>query len=152
VCTAGSGPQALAVQRLRIRRKGATLALRGSIHPTSPIAPASTDALSLTLLDAGGVLFSGTLPHPGSNRFWRARRGRIAYTDRHGSESGLTSVVLHPGRGGVVTVEVLGRRIPLGGLTQPAVTSRLLIGAQCFSADLGGKCSLDARRLRCAGP
>lgn len=152
VCTAGSGPQAFAVQRLRIRRKGATLALRGSIHPASPIAPASTDALALTLLDAGAVIFSGSLEHPRSNRFWHARRGRLTYSDHHGSASGLTSVVLRPGRGGVVTVEVLGRRIPLGGLTQAAVTSRLLIGAQCFGADLGGTCTLDPHRLRCAGP
>ncbi|HLK09885.1 MAG TPA: PQQ-dependent sugar dehydrogenase [Candidatus Binatia bacterium] len=152
VCTAGSGPETLAVRSLRIRRKGATLALHGSIHPSAAIAPASTDALSLTLLDAGGVVFSGTLAHPASNRHWHARRGRATYADRRGSASGLTSVVLRPEHGGVFAVDVLGRGVPLGGLTQPAVSSRLVIGKQCFAADLGGACTLDPRKLRCGGP
>jgi hypothetical protein len=29
------------------------------------------------------------------------------------------------------------------------VSARLRIGAQCFTADLAGRCTLDAKKLRC---
>jgi glucose/arabinose dehydrogenase len=151
VCQPSGGPDPLAVRDLKLGRERhgpgtATLALRGSFRPASPIAPESSDALALELRDGGGVIFSAALDHPASDPFWKRRNRVVRYLNRGG---GLGSVVLRTLRSGAVQLDVRGRRLAFTGIDEALVTPRLRIGAQCFAADLAGRCTLDAKKLHC---
>jgi hypothetical protein len=52
-------------------------------------------------------------------------------------------------RSGTVLLAARGRHASLSGLDGADVQARLLIGAQCFVAELTGQCRLDAKTLRC---
>jgi len=143
------GPAPLNLGTLVMKRAGKhPLALRGSIRPTQQVAPEGADTLVLEILDSSGVILSSVLDHPGSDPFWKHRGGRTAYTDRRGRMGGVTGVELKKAGSGVLRVALDARG---GALTpDPATTSaRLRIGAQCFVADLGGRCRLDAHKFRC---
>jgi hypothetical protein len=102
--------------------------------------------LTLEVRDAGGVVFSATLDHPASDSFWRRRKGLVQYANRRGRPQ---SVVLRTRRSGTVELDIRGRRLGFTGLDDAAVSPRLRIGAQCFTADLAGRCVLDSKKLRC---
>jgi glucose/arabinose dehydrogenase len=150
-CVPTGGPQPLSIRTLKLGRElhgagSGTLALTGSFHPAGAIAPESTDALTLELRDASDVVFSTALDHPASDPFWRRRHGRVQYAKRGG---GLGSVLMKQKPSGNVDVTLRGRRLAFTGLDDAAVSARLRIGAQCFTADLSSRCTLDAKKLRC---
>jgi glucose/arabinose dehydrogenase len=151
VCQPGTGPDALAVERMLVKseRGGrATLALVGSFAPRAPLAPHATDPLAIELRDAGGTLAAANLGHPESDRRWR-RRGKVfQYRDPRGTAGGLTSIVLRPRRG-AMQVDVRGRRMSLARPAQPGTTPRLVIGGQCFVATSPGRCAGGPSSLRC---
>src|SRR5262249_21414049 len=111
-----------------------------------PVAPEAADVLTLELRDAGGTVFSASLDHPASDRFWRKRRGKVQFVSR---ASPLSSVTLRSTPSGAVQLDVRGRHATFTGLDDPQLPPRVRIGAECFGADLGGRCTLDAKRLRC---
>ena len=114
----------------------------------APIAPHQTDTVTLELSDPQGILFSALLDHPASDHFWRSGGGRFRYVDKGGSNGGITGVQLRAKPGGNVQVTIKGKHMTWNGLDDAAVSPRLLIGGQCYTAALPG-CQLDSRRLRC---
>ncbi len=146
VCQPASGYEPLTVKNLKFKLGNGALSLTGGIHPATTIAPESHDDLTFELRDANGVVFSGTLDHPSSDPDWR-HRGRVTSFKRSGT--GLTSVQLRAKPSGDVQVNVQGKGIQMPGLVNQAVSPRLVIGAECFTADLTGRCSLDTKKLRC---
>ncbi len=151
-CTPSGRPPPLKVQQLKVLRElhgpgSGSLSLSGWFTTASPIAPESTDAVTLELRNGSSVMFSASLDHPGTNRFWKRRKRVVQYTNR---ADHLNSVVFRPQReGGVVQLGVHGHRLAFTGLDASAVDCRLVIGQQCFVADLTGACTLDAKKLRC---
>jgi len=144
-CQPGGTPPPLSVRQLKLDRSG-TLALSGSFQPAHPIAPESTDAFRVELRHGTQVMLSAALDHPASDRFWKRRKRLVQYLNR---KNPLGSVVLRTQRSGAVKVDVHGRRLSLTGLDDPAVSPRIVVGSQCFMADLSGACTLDAKKLRC---
>jgi hypothetical protein len=147
VCQAATGFEPLTVKALKFKLANGALSMTGGIHPATAIAPDTQDPLTFELRDTNGVLFSGTLTHPASDPDWR-RRGRMTSFKRSGT--GLTSVQLKSKPSGDVQVSVQGKGIQMPGLVNPTVSPRLVIGDECFTADLTGRCSLDAKKLRCS--
>lgn len=154
VCQPGEGPQVLTVQKLTLKRdtRGpgtGSLLLSGSVSPRLPLAPDTTDPLALELRDGADMMFSAYLDHPASDSFWRRpKRNQLRYGNRAAS-GGLNMVLLKTQRSGAVQLELRGKRLSFTGLDASGVQSRLVIGPQCFLADLAGRCSLDAKKLRC---
>ena len=149
LCTAGScqpggAPAPLTIRQLKLERSG-NLAMTGSFKPARPVAPESTDAFRIELRHGAQVMLSAALDHPASDPFWKRRRRVVRYAN---GRNPLGSVVLRTQRSGAVRFDVSGFRLPLTGLDDPAVSSRLIVGSQCFMADLSG-CRLDATKLRC---
>jgi glucose/arabinose dehydrogenase len=151
-CVATNGPDVLAIRSLTVKRdlRGpgtGALQLSGSITPRAPLAPSTSDALTVELRDSAGQLFSATLAHPDSDPAWRRSRPNHERFRRGGS--GLTAVSLKSDRSGGVGVTLRGKRLAFTGLDEAALTTRLIIGQQCFVADLGTRCTLEAMKLRC---
>jgi hypothetical protein len=121
------------------------LALTGFFQPARPIAPDSSDAVRVELRHGADVMFSAALDHPSSDPFWRRRKRLVRYTNRRNA---LGSVMMQTQPAGVVRFDIRGRHLTFTGL-DPAVSSRLIVGSQCFVADLTGACTLDAKKLRC---
>jgi hypothetical protein len=136
------------VRSVRLTRAG-TLAMTASVTPARLLALESSDAFSLELRDGSGSFFSATLSHPGSDPFWRRKGSGAQYADKSGSTGGLTKVRARARKSGLVQVEVRGKHMPVFGLDDAALTTRLTLGSQCFVADLNGRCALDAKKLRC---
>ena len=157
VCEAASGPTSLDVHALKLKRDvrgnaSGAFNLAASFHPPTPIAPDDTDALVLELHDGTQVVFSANVDHPSSDPFWRRPRpGLVRYTDPSGSAGGLTGASLRIRKSGSVEVALHVKHLAVSGLDAGAVSPRLWIGSQCFAADLSGRCTLDAHKLRC-GP
>jgi len=155
VCDSSTGPPPLDVYGLNIKREvrgpgTGAIALRGSFRPAGVLAPESSDDVTVELRDAGGTVFSAFLVHPASDVFWKhPRPGKWRYRDRRGSVAGLTTMVLRQRASGAVDLTVLGRGLTLAGLDDPALNPRLVIGDQCFVADLTGRCTDGRRRMRC---
>jgi glucose/arabinose dehydrogenase len=150
-CAASGSPARLAVRQLKIGRElhgpgSGSLALSGWFQAASPLAPEATDALTLELRHGADLMFTGTLAHPATDRFWKRRNGLVRYANR---SDRLSSVVLRVQRFGTVQVDIRGHRLAFAGLDASAVSPRLVIGRQCFVADLTGACTLDAKKLRC---
>jgi glucose/arabinose dehydrogenase len=145
-CQPGDGPQPLAVKSLVLKRSGG-LVLTASVTPAAPLAPATDDAVALEVADAGGVVAGATVDHPASDPFWKRKGAGVRYANRRAS--GLTAARFTPKRSGAVAVDLRGKRLVVTGLDDAAVASRLVVGDQCFAAQLGAGCTLDARRLRC---
>ena len=157
VCEAASGPTSLDVHALKLKRDvrgnaSGAFNLAASFHPPTPIAPDDTDALVLELHDGTQVVFSANVDHPSSDPFWRRPRpGLVRYADRSGSAGGLTGASLRIRKSGSVEIALHVKHLAVSGLDAGAVSPRLWIGSQCFAADLSGRCTLDAHKLRC-GP
>jgi len=152
-CTPGNGPEPLGVRALTVRREtrgpgSGSLTLSGSITPAIPLAPDTTDALTLELRDGADVVFSATLDHPASDPFWKRRKRLLRYGNRRASGS-LTTVVLRARKNGSTTVGIEGKRLAFTGLDETTMRPKLVIGDQCFVGDLGRRCFLDAKKLRC---
>jgi hypothetical protein len=139
--------RALTLRRGRAARLG-SLALSGSLTPAIPLAPDTTDALTLELSDSADVVFSATLDHPASDPFWKRRKRLLRYGNRRASGS-LTAVVLRAKKSGATTIEVKGKRLAFTGLDETTMRPKLVIGDQCFVGDFGRRCFLDAKKLRC---
>ncbi len=149
VCQVSTGPSPLNVRSVKVKRAAGSLQLSGSFHPAVPVAPQTTDDVTVELRDGSGMLFSGAIDHPASDPFWKRRSGILQYLDKRGQVAGLTSLRFRPQKSGTVQIDIKGKRMPLGGLTDALVSPRLIIGDQCFTADLSGHCALDAKKLRC---
>ena len=150
-CQPGGTLPALNVHQLKVERErrgpgSGALAFDGWFRAARPVAPDSSEPFRLELRHGAGVMFSATLDHPASDRFWKRRKNLLRYANRR---SPLASIVLRMDRSGVVGFDVRGRHLAFAGLDDPAVSSRLVVGSQCFVADLTGACTLDAKRLRC---
>ena len=146
-CTTASGPAALGAGMIAIR--GATLAMSGVIAPAGPIAPSTSDALTLTI-DAGGTaLFASTLGHPGADVFWvRSKPPTLfKYKDGGGGAGGLTQLQMKQRDGGY-GLKAKGRNDQLLALQGGAVGAKLVVGNQCWVATL--PCVKKGRGLRCA--
>jgi hypothetical protein len=154
VCEPGGGPAPLAVRAMTVKREtrgpgSGALVLSGSFRPAASMAPETADDVTVELRDGGGTILSAVLDHPASDPFWkRPRPGTWRYRDRWGGAAGLTTVILRQGKSGAVQLTVHGKGMALPGLDE-AVNPRLVIGDQCFEADLAGRCRSDPRRLRC---
>jgi hypothetical protein len=96
------------------------------------------------------MFYSATVDHPSSDPFWHQRGAVLQYSDGSGA-AGVSNVVLRRQRSGAYQMTFRARPFDLTAMSGPASNARLKIGAQCFAADLGARCRLDARRLRC-GP
>ncbi len=149
-CRGGSAT-GLGIRTLTIKREvrgpgSGTFALAGSITPSAPMAPDTSDPVTVELTDGGGVVFSETLAQPASAPDWRRTRTGFSYRERRGS--GLTVVKLRQ-RGGSVEVALRGQRVVFNGLDDATLGARLVIGGQCFGGELGARCAMDARRVRC---
>jgi glucose/arabinose dehydrogenase len=151
VCMPGAGPEPLRLRKMvvgRAKRRGSgSLVLTGAFRAPAPIAPESSDDLSLALSDGGGTVWSGTLQHPASTPRWKRRGGTLRYTDRRGSADGLTSVVLKRRKSGDVQLAVRGRKMRVEGLDEPSLATRLVIGGQCF--ETRPHCKGNPKRMRC---
>ena len=140
VCRAGAGPAPLAIGSLRMRStpQGEDVVLSGGISPAAPLTAASARPVGLEIRDADAVLLAARVDVPA----WRQpRRGLLTH------RSGGDSISLHSVGGGV-HVAVHTRAALLGALRPPAGV-RLVIGDECFAADLAGRCSATSRRMRC---
>jgi glucose/arabinose dehydrogenase len=151
VCQPGSGaPAPLTVRGLTLKREksgSGAMALSASIVPTAPLAPEATDDLTLELREGADPMFSDTLEHPASDRFWkRLGRRSVRYTNRR-ERGRLGSVALKGTKSGAVQVEARGKRLAFSGMDAPEMRSRLVVGDQCFEADL--TCVPGARKVRC---
>jgi glucose/arabinose dehydrogenase len=153
-CTAGScgvtgaGPSALQVQSVKAKLSG-TLAFIASVTPAAAVAPESSDSVTLDLRDASGSFFSSTIGHPSSDPFWRRKGAVLQYSDKSGSAGGITKIRVRRQKTGALQVDVRGRHMSFLGLDDASLAPRLTLGSQCFVADLSGRCSLDAKKLRC---
>jgi glucose/arabinose dehydrogenase len=125
---------------------GGGLALHGSFRPAEPLAPATQDDLALELAGPAGMLAESRLAHPASDAHWRRRGGVAQY--RNPRNAGLTAVVLRRKRSGEVRLDAVGRRMALAGGAAP-VEARVVVGEQCFVADLTGRCTRKGGKLRC---
>ncbi|TMA63599.1 MAG: PQQ-dependent sugar dehydrogenase [Deltaproteobacteria bacterium] len=143
VCQPGSGPRALTIGSLGVRPvpHGSEVALSGWFVPTAPLTPAAARPVSLELRDAAGVVFRARLDEP----TWRQpRRGLLA---ERRARSDFTALALRSQPGGVVAVALHARRKP--DTPHEVSAARLVIGDECFTADLSGRCTVTPRRLRC---
>ena len=150
-CTPAGSPTPLTVSQLKLGRElhgpgSGTLSLTGWFQTAIPVAPESTEPLTLELRHGPDLMMSAALGHPASDRFWKHRNGMIRYANRRDQ---LSSVVLRVQPHGTVQVDIRGHRLAFAGLDASAVSPRLVIGRQCFVADLTGACRLDAKKLRC---
>jgi glucose/arabinose dehydrogenase len=150
-CQPGGAPPALRVRQLKVDRErrgpgSGALVLSGWFQSARPIAPESSDAVRVELRHGAEVMFSAAVDHPASDPFWKRRKRLVQYKNRRNP---LGSIVLWMEQSGVVRFDIRGRRLAFTGLDDPAVSSRLVIGPQCFVADLTGACTLDAKKLRC---
>src|SRR5262245_27791520 len=125
-----------------------SLKLTGRIRPSAPIAPASTDALTLELRDSADVLFAATLSHPASDPWWKRKGGMTRYLNK-GAFGSLGTVTLRTLRSDEVEVQLRGKGLAFSGLDEPLLRPRLVIGDQCFVSDLAGRCVADPKKLRC---
>ena len=144
-CTAGAPPP-LDVRSLTGKPAAGSFVLNGSFTPAAAIAPDSSDAVTVELHDGNGTVFTETLPHPGSEPFWRQQRNGWQYRKRG---AGVTGIKLRRRPGGSVDVQVRGQHVGMSALDDPALGARFVVGAQCFRAELGARCKVDARRMRC---
>jgi len=150
-CVVTAPPGELRVQSLRVARGKAatsgTLTLRGTIRPPSPVAPDTTDAVTVEVRDDAGALLSTTLGHPASDRWWRKRGRRVTY--RNPTGGGLHAVTFRSRKGGAVQVDVVGRRLTLGAAGGGKLAPRLVVGPHCFTAAPKARCTERGRGLRC---
>ena len=148
MCQPGNGPEPLGVRSLRLQKKAGVLSLDASIRPLVPVAPNTSDALTLELGGAA-TQYSANLGHPDSDARWRKSRppNLFVYQDGRGRAGGVTSIRLKAQRTGGFQMTMRGKRVKLSGPDDPAFGARVIIGDQCFSAS--PRCSADARSVRC---
>jgi len=145
VCQPGGAPPVLNISSMsvtRTRKKSAAVTLSGSFHPSIAVAPQSTDAFRLELRDGADAVFSTTLDHPASDPFWHPWQAGMRYRNR---TTELRDVAFWADADGTVHVVLRAR----GGRFSRNASPRLVVGSQCFVADLAGKCGGGARKLRC---
>jgi hypothetical protein len=138
VCQPGDGdPEPLAVKTLKLVGGAAgSLAFTGSVPAALPLDPATSDEMTLVVRDGGGTIYSGAITHPESDPLWRgAGTGRQRYLDTTGSLDGLKKASVRRGRK-KTKVQLSGDGMDLTGLDEPSVTTRVIVGAQCFEATL----------------
>ena len=116
--------------------------MTGWFLAAAPLTAAAARPVSLELRDAAGVVVAARLDEPA----WRQpRRGILAH---RGGRSAFTALALRSQPGGVVAVALHASPAQLDTLHEVAA-ARLVIGDECFAADLSGRCSFASRRLRC---
>jgi glucose/arabinose dehydrogenase len=155
VCQAAVPPAKLRMRSLVVKRElrgpgSGAVTLQGAITPAGTIAPQSADAVTVELRDAAGVFFTGTVDHPASDPLWHAVGPALQYVDGSGAP-GVGKITLRHQRSGAYQVTIRARPADLSAMAGAASNARLRIGGQCFAADLGARCRLDARKLRCGG-
>ena len=92
--------------------------------------------MTLVLRDGGGTIYSGALSHPASNAGWRgAGASRQRYFDSTGTLDGLKKALVKRGKK-KSKVQLSGDGMDLSGLDEPGVTTRVIVGEQCFEASL----------------
>ncbi|MGH7895745.1 MAG: PQQ-dependent sugar dehydrogenase [Candidatus Binatia bacterium] len=146
-CQAATGPAALGVGAISVR--GSALVLRGELFPPAPMAPSTTDDLTLTVEAGGSVLFSSTLTHPESDPLWAKSKppSLFKYKDGAGSVGGLRQLQVKQ-HGPGFAFRAKGRSDQLLTLQGGAVATKLVIGGQCYTATV--PCVKKGRGLRCA--
>jgi hypothetical protein len=149
VCQPGDGdPEPLDVKTLKVAGGAAgSLALNGSVPAAVPLDPATSDEMTLTLSDGGGTIYTGTISHPESNLGWRgAGTARQRYYDSTGAMDGLKKATVKRGKK-KSKLQLSGDGMDLSGLDEATVTTRVIVGEQCFEADL--TCGPKGSKLVC---
>lgn len=144
VCQPGGGPQPWSINTLRLKTNGGALTLAGTLRPAAALAPTTIDTVSLRL-ESATQPFAVVLDHPTTDAGWRGRGDTFRYVDRRG----VTPITRLQGRarGSALQIAVQARGVASPPATDRYTRAQLVIGAQCFAADL--TCSGDARTTRC---
>jgi glucose/arabinose dehydrogenase len=149
VCQPGDGdPEQLDVKTLKLVGGAAgSLALNGSVPAAVPLDPAGSDEMTLVLSDAAGTIYTGTISHPESDTGWRgAGTPRQKYFDSTGALDDLKKAMIKRGKK-KTKVQIAGDGMDLSGLDQHGVTTRVIVGEQCFEAPL--TCGPKGAKLVC---
>jgi hypothetical protein len=149
LCQPGAGPAPLAVKNLKVQGGPAgTLNLNAGVQPLLPLEPATRDALALTLSNDGGEVYRGEIEHPESDGLWsRSKSGRAKLKDTTGAHDGITRVLVKSRKSGT-RLRLKAQNVDLSGVQAAPLSARLVVGDQCFEADLA--CRPKAKGLRCA--
>jgi len=149
VCQPGDGdPEPLDVKTLKLEGGAAgSLALNGTVRAAVPLDPAAGDEMTLILSDGGGPIYTGTISHPESDVGWRgAGTARQRYYDSTGSLDDLKKATVRRGKK-KTKVQISGDGMDLSGLDDSSVTTRVIVGQQCFEAAL--TCGAKGSKLVC---
>jgi glucose/arabinose dehydrogenase len=145
------GPAAFDIAHLAIKRPtrgpaSGSLLLAGSIQPTTPIDPGTTDSLAVELRDSADLVYSAGL-EPGSPGWRKSRPPKVfVYQDGSGAAGGLTAIKLRQAKGRYLAT-IKGKRMSFTGLDEAALSARLVVGFQCFESQ--PECSLSDKKVRC---
>jgi hypothetical protein len=148
LCQPGAGPTPLTVKNLKVQAGPAgTINLNAGVRPVLPLQPATRDDLVLTLSDDAGELYRGQVRHPASDGLWnRTKSGRSKLKDTTGAHDGITRIVVKPRKSGT-RLRLKAQNVDLSGVQAAPLSARLVVGDQCFEADLA--CQPKGGGLRC---
>ena len=103
--------------------------------------------MTLILSDSGGPIYTGTISHPESDVGWRgAGTARQRYYDSTGAMDDLEKAMVRHGKK-KTKVQISGDGMDLSGLDESSVTTRVIVGQQCFEAAL--TCGAKGSKLVC---
>lgn len=146
-CTASAaGPAPLDVTNLTVKANG-NLSLAGTVLPAFDVAPTDRDPVSLALRTAGTPFFEASLaPSPSWSRSKPPRQ--FTYKDKAGSASGVKLFQLKAKKSSkTLGLTVKAKNPALGGVQQPALDARLVVGQQCFQTSL--TCAKKGGSMKC---
>jgi hypothetical protein len=144
-CEPGDGPAPLDLGRLVIKRGLApgtdALTLSASVDPVLAIAPHARDRVAIELRGDTSVHRAG-VDHPAAHVHLPGprRRRRRHHRDRS-----------RPRQDRPLAVRMKVKRLPLADVGVTGGRVRLVIGEECFEADLSGSCRTKGRKLVCGG-
>ena len=103
--------------------------------------------MTLVLSDGGGTIYSGSLSHPDANLGWRgAGTSRQRYFDSTGGQDDIHKALVKRGKK-KSKVQISGDGMDLSALDEAAVTTRVIVGEQCFEAAVS--CAPKGAQLVC---
>jgi glucose/arabinose dehydrogenase len=147
VCTpSAGGPAPLDVTNLTVKSNG-NLSLVGTVLPSFDVAPTDRDPVSLALRTSGTPFFEASLaPSPS---WGRSKPPRLfTYKDKAGTANGVKLFQLKSKKSSnSLALTVKAKNPALGGVQQPAIDARLVVGEQCFETAL--TCSKKGAAMKC---
>jgi len=146
-CTpSASGPAPLDVTSLTVKKNG-NLTLAGNVLPAFDVAPIDRDPVALVLRTGGTPFFQALLaPSPSWGRSKPPRQ--FTYKDKAGSAGGVKLFQLKAKKSSsTLGLTVKAKNPALGGVQQPSLDARLVVGQQCFETSL--MCAKKGASMRC---